>query len=380
MKRLAPVYLGFFAMGFVDVVGIATNYAKLDFHLRGSLANVLPFTVFVWFALLSVPLGSLMNRIGRRATVIAGLGITAVSMVIPLCFYHFSTLLIGFAGVGIGNTILQVSLNPLLTNVVRPAALTSALTAGQLAKSLASFLGPVAAGAASLYLGNWHMIFAAFAGVALLNGLWLWATPITEERHRQTQDLSVWSSLRLLADKDITLLVLGVVAIVGIDVGINTMLPGFVMTRLNLPLEKAGLATSLYFFSRTAGSLAGIPLLARASPKRVLLGTAVLGLIALSLVLAVPSVWMVVPGVVLFGLAVANVFPILFGAALQRAATAQNEVSGLMIMGVAGGAVLLPLMGWVADSAGAGMALGLLACCWIFLGAVSFWAVRVAGR
>jgi FHS family L-fucose permease-like MFS transporter len=387
MKRQAPVFLGFFVMGFVDVVGIATNYAKKDFQLRDSVANLLPFTVFLWFAFLSVPVGSLMNRLGRRMTVLVGLAITAVAMLVPLVNYSFITLLIAFALVGIGNTILQVSLNPLLMNVVGADRLASALTGGQLAKSLASFLGPVIAGVASAYMGSWREIFYVFAAVSVLNGIWLWSTQITEASVTPGvvpgtppgvapgKALTAMASLRLLSDSKIRMLVMGVICIVGIDVGLNTTLPRFVMGRCGIPLEKAGFATSLYFVSRTAGSLVGIPLLRRFTGKQFLAWTAALGMAALALLLAGSQIWLMGIATVLLGLAVANVFPILFSAALQRAASHQNEVSGLMIMGVAGGAILLPVMGLVEDIGGAGWAIGCLAVAWAFLWWISrrFW-------
>src|SRR5215467_5812696 len=137
IRQQLPVFLGFFVMGFVDVVGIATNYAKHDLELKDSIANLLPLTVFIWFALFSVPTGTLMNRIGRRKTVILGLAITAAAMLVPLATYTFNTLLVAFALAGIGNTLLQVALNPLLNNVVSPERLTSALSAGQLIKAIA---------------------------------------------------------------------------------------------------------------------------------------------------------------------------------------------------------------------------------------------------
>lgn len=376
-------------MGFVDVVGIATNYAKKDFQLRDSVANLLPFMVFLWFAFLSVPVGSLMNRVGRRMTVLIGLAITAIAMLVPLADYNFVTLLIAFALVGIGNTILQVSLNPLLMNVVGGDRLASALTGGQLAKSLASFLGPVIAGAASAYMESWREIFWVFAAVSVLNGFWLWGTQITEvpvvsdvtPGMAPASQLSARDSLRLLGDGKIRMLVIGVICIVGIDVGLNTTLPRFVMDRCGIPLEKAGFATSLYFASRTAGSLAGIPLLAKFTGKQFLAWTATLGMAALALLLAGSQIWLFGIATVLLGLAVSNVFPILFSAALKQASSSQNqnEVSGLMIMGVAGGAILLPVMGFVEDAGGAGgagWAIGCLAFAWAFLWWISrrFWS------
>ena len=366
IRQQVPVFLGFFVMGFVDVVGIATNYAKKDFELKDSIANLLPLTVFIWFAIFSVPIGMWMNRIGRRKTVVAGLALTALAMLIPLAAYHFSTLLLAFALAGIGNTLLQVALNPLLNNVVSPQRLTSALSAGQFIKAIASFLGPIIAAAASTKLGDWKGIFPVFATIAAIDTLWLLTTPIAENPPARSGS-SIASCLRHLKDPFIGKLVLGVVAIVGLDVGLNTTLPKFLMIRCSLPLEKAGLGTSLYFIARTTGSLAGIVLLARIKNTRVYLGTVILGILALTALLFAQPLWLILPLIFLTGFAIANVFPVLFAAALRRAPDHENEVSGLMIMGVSGGAILLPIMGLIGDASGSVAALAFLLVAWGYL-------------
>ena len=180
-SRLLPVLFGFFIMGFVDVVGIATNYIKQDFSLSDSLANLLPMMVFLWFGVFAVPTGLLMNSIGRKKTVVLSMAVTFVAMLVPLIAYRFEVVLVAFALLGIGNTILQVSLNPLLSNVVRGDRLTSSLTWGQFIKAIASFLGPVIAGFAAAGLHNWKMLFPIFAAVTLLSTLWLLLTPIDEK-------------------------------------------------------------------------------------------------------------------------------------------------------------------------------------------------------
>jgi fucose permease len=155
--------------------------------------------------------------------------------------------------------------------------------------------------------------------------------------------------LRLLKNKRILALFFGVVAIVGLDVGLNTTIPGFLMQRLRLPLAQAGLGTSLYFIARTVGSFVGVLLLSKWGSARVLRVSTLLAAGALALLPAQAVLWPMLVLIVLLGLAVANVFPILFAAALRRAPAQTNEISGLMIMGVSGGAVLLPVMGLIAE-------------------------------
>jgi fucose permease len=351
VAKALPVLFGFFIMGFVDVVGIATNYVKRDFALSDTLANLLPMMVFLWFAVFSIPTGLLMNKIGRKKTVVLSMAVTFLAMLVPLASYTFPVILVAFALLGIGNTLLQVSLNPLLTNVVRGDRLTSSLTWGQFIKAIASFLGPVISGFAAGSLGNWKLLFPIFAAATLISGLWLVLTRIEEDpMHNRTS--SFGACLGLLKDKTILLLFLGILFVVGIDVGLNTTIPKFLMARCAMPLEKAGLGTSLYFIARTTGSLVGALLLVKISGRNFFIASMLAGIAAMTAMLMMNNLWAVLTMIFVLGLAVANVFSVVFSAALQRNPGRANEISGLMIMGVAGGAIFPVIMGVVSDSVG----------------------------
>ena len=115
---LIPVMLCFFCMGFVDLVGIASNYVKEDLALTDSVANVFPSLVFFWFLIFSVPTGMLMNKIGRKKTVLLSLVVTVVSLLLPLFGETFAIMLVAFSLLGIGNALMQTSLNPLVSTVM----------------------------------------------------------------------------------------------------------------------------------------------------------------------------------------------------------------------------------------------------------------------
>jgi MFS transporter, FHS family, L-fucose permease len=360
--KVLPVLFGFFVMGFVDLVGIATNYVKQDFMLSDTLANLLPMTLFLWFAVLSVPTGLMMNKLGRKNTVILSMVITFLAMLIPLISYSFPMMLVAFGLLGIGNTIIQVSLNPLLTNVVRGDRLTSSLTLGQFIKAIASFLGPILAAVAAGSFGSWKFIFVIFAVVTVLSAIFLIVTPIHEEPVDQSGS-SFTSSFRLLKDKVILMLFLAIVFVVGVDVGLNTTIPKFLMERCDILLEKAGLGTSLYFIARTVGSFAGAILLVKLSGRKFYIVSMLIAIPALLVMLLIGNLWGILSMVFILGLAVANVFSIIFAAALRRKPERANEISGLLIMGVAGGAVIPLIMGIASDSFGqtGGMAVLLVA-------------------
>ena len=134
---IVPVMLCFFAMGFVDLVGIASNYVKEDLALSDSTANMLPSLVFFWFLIFSVPTGMLMNKIGRKNTVLVSLVVTVVSLLLPLFGESFPLMLVSFSLLGIGNALMQTSLNPLVSSVIKGGNLASTLTFGQFVKAIA---------------------------------------------------------------------------------------------------------------------------------------------------------------------------------------------------------------------------------------------------
>jgi len=277
--------------------------------------------------------------------------ITFAAMLIPLLIYNFGVILAAFALLGIGNTILQVSLNPLLSNVVRGDRLTSSLTLGQFIKSMASCLGPVVAGFAASRLGNWKLLFPIFGATTLISGVWLLATRIPEEpTERKTASFA--DCFGLLKDRTIFMLFLGILFLVGIDVGLNTTIPKFLMVRCGLTLEKAGLGTTLYFVARTAGSFIGAILLISFSGRSFFIASMSMAILAMGALLFMSNTWTILAMVFILGLTVANVFSIIFSAAIQKIPRSANEISGLMIMGVAGGAVFPVIMGMISDSLG----------------------------
>jgi len=349
--KILPVLIGFFVMGFVDLVGIATNYVKADFELSDTMANLLPSMVFFWFLVFSVPTGLLMNKIGRKNTVLLSLIVTLPALLIPMLSYSFASMLISFTLLGIGNTMLQVSLNPLLANIVDEKRMASTLTFGQFVKAISSFVAPVFAAWAVVRFLDWRMImFPVFLVICFFVLAWLFFTKI-EENRSSTKVASFADCFSLLGDRTILLLFLGIMAHVGLDVGINTTAPKLLMERLNIGLADAGYATSFYFIFRTAGCLLGSGLLAKFSAKKVFIVSVSMILIGI-LCLFIPNKTILYTGLALFGLGNSNIFSVIFSQALLEQPSSHNQVSGLMIMGIFGGAVIPLIMGVSSDFIG----------------------------
>ncbi len=275
---VTPVLISFFVMSFCDLVGIGVDNAKADFDLNNSLAQLIPLAVFAWFFILSVPVGILQDRIGKRNMLNIGMLLTATGLILPFFIYTFPTLLVGFALLGIGNTIIQVSANPLLVDVVPSNRTSSLLSFSQFVKAVGSMVAPYLAIFFAVRFGNWKILFLVFGGVSILSVIWLHFTKI-EETQSKEKKATIGSCLKLLNDKYIAIMVLGIFFLVGIDVGINSSSGQFLMEKLGMDAEPAMQGRSLYFFGKMSGTFAGALLLTRISSKKFLISSAIATLI-----------------------------------------------------------------------------------------------------
>jgi fucose permease len=350
VSRIIPVMMAFFTMGFADLVGIATNYVKSDFSLSDMAANSFSIMVFVWFLVFSIPTGILMNKIGRKKTVLISLIVTFWGLIIPFAIYDKTSMIVSFSLLGIGNTLMQVSLNPLLTNIVSDKKLPSYLTMGQFIKAIASFIAPIIATQAIIYFGNWKLLFPLFAAICLIAAVYLFFTDIKEQVTRKTSS-SFLKCISLLGNGVVFLLFAGILVHVGIDVGMNITAPKLLIERIDIPLSEAGYATSIYFLFRTFGCFAGTFFLARFSVRKVFIMSVLLILAGILSFYISNSAIAIYTCIALVGIGNSNVFPIIFSNALSLT-TQKNEMSGLMVMGIAGGAIFPVLMGFASDSIG----------------------------
>ena len=357
---IIPVMLCFFSMGFVDLVGIASNYVKADLGLSDSVANVLPSLVFFWFLIFSIPTGMLMNKIGRKNTVLLSLVVTVVSLLLPVFGSGFELMLVSFSLLGIGNTLMQTSLNPLVSQVVK-GNLASALTFGQFVKAIASFMAPYIAmwGAMATMptfgLG-WRVLFPVYMAIGVIATLLLFYTPVEREESSQGGS-SFGEAVKLLVPHKgtgalVLLSFIGIMSHVGIDVGTNTTAPKLLIERLGMSLNDAAFATSLYFIFRTVGSFTGSFFLRIMSNRLFFTLSVVMMLLAMIGMAVGESKAVLYTSIALVGYGNSNIFPLIFSQALLSEKDRQNEVSGLMIMGLFGGTVFPMLMGFASDAVG----------------------------
>lgn len=359
---IIPVMLCFFTMGFVDLVGTVSNYVKADLHLNDMQSNLFPSLVFFWFLIFSVPTGMLMNKIGRKKTVLLSIIITVLSLLLPLFGESYLLMLLAFSLLGIGNALMQTSLNPLVSTVIKGGNLASTLTFGQFIKAIASFMVPylaiwgASASIPSFGLG-WRVLFPIYMIIGIIATLLLWTTPIEEEAVIVENELPTnniadeyIACFKLLGIPIVLLSFIGIMCHVGIDVGVNTTAPKICQERLGMTLNEAAVATSLYFLFRTIGCLTGSFFLRVMKTQTFFIISVTMMALSMIGLYFGTSKLVLYTAIALVGYGNSNVFSIVFAQALQCVPTKKNEVSGLMIMGLFGGTVFPLLMGYVSDA------------------------------
>ena len=357
ISNIGAVLFSFFVMGFCDIVGISSDYAREAFGWSQGMAGLLPSMVFVWFLFLSVPVGIKMNKWGRKNTVLLGMVVTIVGMMIPLIGTSWSCL-IGYAALGIGNAILQVSENPLIKNVVTDEKiLTSSLTAGQVVKAVSSFCGPfVMLLAVNVFGGGdkhyWYLAFPILGFITLLSALWLILSPIEREPIEKT-NVTVGETFALLKNPTILLLFFGIFFAVAIDVGTNFVSSKIMINRYGWSVAEAGMAPQVYFICRTIGAFLGVFLMTKVSDMvyyRWNIITCIVVIVSLAFI-QLPETWALAQ-IGAIGFLCSCIFPIIYSMAVQAEPDKANLISGLMITAVAGGGAATPFIGFATDAAG----------------------------
>lgn len=377
--RVVPVLMSFFVMSFVDLVGIGVDRVSLDMSLSPTVAQLIPSAAFLWFFLLSVPFGILQSRLGKRFMLNIGMLVTASGLLVPFFFYSFAMVLIGFALLGIGNTIVQVSANPLLVDVVPGNRASSFLSFSQFIKSIGSMLGaPLAAVFASRF-GDWKVLFLVFGIVSVITVVWLGSVSIDETRESEVK-ASFASAFKLLGNKFVLFMVLAIFVVVGVDVGFNSNSGQFFINSFGLEQTAAESGRSVYFFGKMLGTFGGALLLTRVASRKFYLWTTIFGIlffIAILILRSEAAAWVVT---FLIGLAIANIFPLVFSIAVEEYPTRKNEISGLMMMAISGGAVIPLLMGWITDVSINLIGMSVLLACMFFLLAAALYAIKFHQR
>ena len=366
ISKILPIFMTFIVMGFVDIVGVSTGYVQKDFELSDSLAQFIPSMVFIWFFFFSIPVGVLQDKIGKKKMMKIGIVITLFGLLLPFLNYSFVMILTAFVFIGIGNTIVQVAANPLLQEITPKEKLSSFLSLSQFVKAITSLLGPIIATYMALQFGDWRLVFVVYAIVSLVSVFWLSATKI-DETMKSDSAATFKSCIGLLNDRFILVIVIAIFLIVGADVGMNSNIQGFLMKLHGLSLENASYGISIYFMALMISRFSGAILLQFLKPIFFLSITAILAMAGTLLLLFSSSEIMALTAIFIIGLGAGNLFPLVFSIAINKMPSRANEISGLLVMAIVGGAIIPPIMGIISSNFGVAGSISVLMFCFVFM-------------
>ena len=358
LQHFIPVLMTFFVVSFVDLVGTGVDELKQSADTPRYILQLIPFVTLIWFFLLSVPTGIWQDKIGKKKILNVGILMTALGLFTPLFGNTLPVILVAFSLLGIGNTIIQVSANPLLIDIVPTDKASSFMSFSQFIKSLGSMIGPFVAAVigpklAILFgdnsgVGTWRYGLYLFGFIALLSWAWL-ASIKVEETKSEGGRATLSSCFKLLNNKYILMMVAGIFLVVGIDVAMNSNIGNFLELKIGINAETAKYGKSMYFFAKMIGTFIGAILLTKLSPRGFLVGSSLLATVALT-ALAFTSneitAWVII---FVVSLGVSNIFPLIFSIAVSKMPERANEISGLMMMAISGGAIIPFLVGFVMD-------------------------------
>ena len=385
--NVLPVMFGFMMMALVDVVGLTSNYVRAEFGMSDTIANLLSSACYIWFLVFSIPTGLAMNRYGRKKLVITSLLVSVAALALPVAFRgSLFPVLVAFCLMGIANTIMMTSLNPLVRDIVPADKLAGTLTLGQFFKSFASMGAPLLMPLVAASFMGWRGIFAVFAVIAAVGAVWLWLSPVpnvipyrrwelkgdgggaAESGSGKSIGVAFLSVFKLLADKKILLFFLAIVALVGVDIGVNVTFPRLLMEKCGMTLDAAAEHLSAYFVGKTIAALVGALLLMRLSADRLCVASSLRAAAGLTGMLFCTDGTVLTICVVVFGAGFSNLFTIIFSKAMNHLPQRANEVSALMVAGFAGTAVVVPVLGMLTDRCGTQIAaIALLLAVWLYI-------------
>jgi FHS family L-fucose permease-like MFS transporter len=370
LNKILPVLMAFFVMSFVDLVGIGVDRVSKDMNLSATLSQLIPSATFLWFFLLSVPVGVMQSRLGKKFMLNIGMGVTALGMLVPFFLYSFSMVLVGFALLGIGNTIVQVSANPLIVDVVPSNRAPSFLSFSQGVKAVGSMIGAPLAAILAAQFGDWKLLFLVFGIVSIISIIWLGSVKIDESKQMELK-ATFGSAFKLLGTGFVFMMVVAIFLVVGVDVGFNSNSGHFLVKQFGIDSTVSESGRSVYFFGRMIGTFIGAAMLTRISSRIFYMWTSVLGIICLAAILLIHSPLIAWGLVFMIGLSVANIWPLVFAIAVEKYPERKNEISGLMMMAISGGAVIPLIIGWISDLSNVVYGMSILIICMIYLFIVS---------
>ena len=374
--KSTPIFLAFLVMGFGDVSGPLTSQLQNDFSLSNFEAGLVTFMGFIMFGLLSIPMGLYQDRKGRKHVLVLGLLAALFGMILPILgnYESFPLILGGLLFMGTGATLLQVAGNPIMRDVSPEGKYSRNLSFGQFVKAIGSLSGSLIPLLAARYWGmDWKVLFPIYGGIILLVVIYLFLTKIDEKTADKEAPATLNSCLNLLKNPFVLLMAIGIFLYVGSEVSMSAKLPNYLEAKFNFNIKETGLFGTLFFFiSLMTGRFMGGVILNWLSPKKFLISTSILSIVGIVALFFAPNQIAAFVVIFIIGLGFANVFPLIFSITVDALPERSNEISGIMVTAIIGGAFIPILFGVAADLLGLMAGFIVLALCMLYIFLITF--------
>lgn len=348
-----PIFLAFLCMGFGDVVGPLTSQLQNDYSLTNFAAGMVTFMGFIMFGLLSVPLGIYQDRKGKKHVLQLGLIAAFLGLILPILgnYSTFVLLLGALLLLGTGATMLQVAGNPIMRDVSPEGKYSRNLSFGQFVKAIGSLSGALIPLMAAKFWGlDWKLLFPVYSVLIILTLIYLLVTKIDEKTQENTSPATFKSCLSLLKNPYVAFMVIGIFLYVGAEVSMSAKLPNYLEHKFDFDIKELGLWGTLFFFlALMSGRFLGGVILNWLSPKKFLIITALIALVGIAGLYISSNSVMGFTAIAIIGLGFANIFPLIFSITVDAMPERGNEISGLMVTAIIGGAFVPLAFGAVAD-------------------------------
>lgn len=373
--KSTPIFLAFLCMGFGDVVSPLSALLKDEFALSHTASQLVTFLGFIMFGLLSVPMGIYQGRKSKKFVLQIGLVVAFLGLLVPTVFGfdEFGLLLVSVLFLGAGAAVLQVAGNPIMRDVSPEGKFSRNLAFGQFIKAIGTLSGMLIPVAAVKWWGlDWRILFPIYSIGLFITVFFLAITKIKESKIDESNYPTMKSCLALLKNKYVLSMVLGIFFYVGAEVSLFSKIPIYLQEIYDFDLKTWGLLGSAFVvLAILIGRFSGGIVLNWISARQFLIistFTALIGMIGLY----VPVKGIAIAAIFISGLGFANIFPMIFSIAIDKMPDRSNELSGLMVTAIIGGAFVPMLFSAVADITGslmAGFVVPIL--CFVYIGIIA---------
>jgi FHS family L-fucose permease-like MFS transporter len=387
LAALSAIYLVWGAIASLN--DLLIPYLKSEFMLSYAQASRVQLVFYAAYFILSLPCGFVSRKLGYRRGIYIGLAAAIGGCLLMLAAPRggaYGFFLAALFVLASGITMLQVAANPYATSLGPQRSATSRLTLVQSFHSLGTTIGP--------YVGA-ILIFSAAAAVpggaaasgsgvvipyailaVVLAGLGLLFRLVGPDDTKPETPPAPVGIARLVADNPrLVLGVLGIFFYVGAEIAIGSFLVNYLGERevAGLGPESAGKLVSVYWGCALLGRFVGAAVLRFAAAGRLLVvyaSIAALMVTASIMSTGALAMW----SMLLVGFFNSIMFPTIFALTIRDYPHASHTVSGILCLGIVGGAVISQLQGILADRVGLQAAFFLPVCCYLYIAGFAYFA------